>query len=209
MAKNVDRARRRVGLIRRTGKAYETFDVDHAPNWTGSGGWFWKTGPRDKLIKDTQRYPTFEAVIAAGLAAGRKFGNGGWKRKLLSWNWHNVTFDRHPGWEIECDRMPAWCRIEHVNGDTWENGKPHTDREPTKSSSDAQNAWDDLAAGWFYSRDISYDGSCSVVNREPYGSLWWFQTLAERDRFLAWLPTFCPLIKVIYRNGNEIPAKDR
>jgi hypothetical protein len=47
------------------------------------------------------------------------------------------------------------------------------------------------------------------VNREPYGSLWWFRTVAERDRFLAWLATFDSTIVVVYRNAAELPERER
>lgn len=178
-------------------------------------GWFWYIAPDqrdpDWRLADKDKSPrakTYDEILQHATAAGYEINNGGWKQKLLSWNWHGIGFDRYPGWAIE-HGAPPWCRIEHVNGDTWECGKRASDRSATKSSGDVANAWDDIAETQFYTRDISYDGSCSVMNREPYGSLWWFRTVAERDRFLAWLKTFDATIKVVYRNAGELPKEER
>lgn len=180
-------------------------------------GWFWhfpipkgqEPRPLEDKDKSKVRGSTYDEIRNLAVAAGHEIDNAGWKQKLLMWNWHSVGFDRYPGWEIE-HNSPPWCRIEHVNkADAWEGRKKVSEHPGTKSSSDVCNAWDDVAQAQFYTRDISYDGSCSVGNGEAYGSLWWFRTAAERDRFLAWLPTFDPTIKVVYRSAAELPPTER
>lgn len=177
-------------------------------------GWYWFVQPEndpDWRIADkdkSARARTYDEILEHVAKAGYEVDNAGWRQKLLSWNWHSIALDRYPGWAIE-HGAPPWCRIEHVNGDTWEGGKRKTDRPATKSSYDVANAWDNIAETQFYTRDISYDGSCSVMNGEPYGSLWWFRTVAERDRFLAWLATFDASIVVVYRHAGEVPRSER
>jgi hypothetical protein len=90
------------------------------------------------------------------------------------WNWHAVSLDGYPGWDLPDGRHPAWCRLGHTN-------------KKTKSSEDLQRAWDDLAKVDFYSRDFSLDGSVFVNEGDRYDSGWWFRTLDERDRFVAWV----------------------
>lgn len=176
-------------------------------------GWYWfpddtsREAPIPDRVK-SKRERTYDAILSSAKEAGHEISNGGWKQKLLMWNWQSVALDGYPGWQLE-HKHPAWCRLEHVNSNTaWPNSPPG-EREGTKSSSDVTNAWDDVAEVQFYTRDISYDGYCSVTNGEAYGSVWWFRTAAERDRFLAWLPTFAPTVKIIYRSASELPEKDR
>jgi hypothetical protein len=190
-----------------------SIDCDRVNGRPETGWYYYPCPPRGSTgpIADKDKSPraaTYDEIIERAKAAGYEIENGGWKQKLLMWNWNNVSLDGYPGWAIE-HGSPPWCRIEHVNGDTWEGGKRASDRPATKSSSDVANAWDNVAEVQFYTRDLSYDGSVSVMNREPYGSLWWFRTTAERDRFLAWLPAFDSKIKVIYRNAAELPPQER
>lgn len=177
-------------------------------------GWYWyhPRAPRDdRPLTDADksaRARTYDEIIEHAKSAGYTVCNGGWKQKLLTWNWSNLSIDRYPGWAIE-EGAPPWCSIRHVNGDTWKDGKRVSDEPATKSSGDVANAWDDVAEVQFYTRDLSYDGSFSVCNGEAYGSLWWFRTVAERERFLAWLPTFDPTIQIVYRCFAEFPAEVR
>lgn len=128
------------------------------------GGWYYnKNGPR---------FATYAEVKHAAIRAGHEVDNAGWIHKMLMWNWHSHAMDGYTGWELESGH-PAWCKLKHVN-------------KRTKSSDDLCNAWDSITAVDFYQRDYSYDGSPCVGDGEAYGSGWWFATIAERDRFLAW-----------------------
>jgi hypothetical protein len=86
-------------------------------------GWFWYVAPPEDTdysewrLADKDKSPrakTYDEILDQVALAGYEVNNGGWKQKLLSWNWHGIGFDRYPGWAIEY-RSPPWCRIEHVN----------------------------------------------------------------------------------------------
>ena len=53
-------------------------------------------------------------------------------------------------------------------------------------SSALATKWDDIAEEPFYMRDWTDDGIPFVHEGETYWSGWWFKTVAERDRFVAW-----------------------
>ena len=100
--------------------------------------------------------------------------NGGWLKKVLMWDWHTVCLDGYRGWEIERDGCPAFVRLAHVRG----SGEVE--------SHVLCKDWDDVAKGRFYQRDWTDDGIPFVRKGDTYWSGWWFETLAERDRFLEW-----------------------
>ena len=157
------------------------------------GGWFYATskpGPDGHPVYDmkSDRFATLAEVRAAAVNAGHEINNAGWKHKLIMWNWHAHSFDGYPGWELEAGH-PAWCKLEHVN-------------KRGASSDDLCNAWDDVALVDFYQRDYSYDGSVFVNKGEAYGSGWWFATIAERDRFLAWVRAHYSAVKVVKERGD-------
>lgn len=136
------------------------------------GGWYYD--------QNGARFETYAKVKAAAIYAGHEIDNAGWKHKLLMWNWHSHCMDGYPGWEIENpgetdkhSRHPAYAKLTHIN-------------KKTKGSDELCNAWDDIAEADFYQRDYSYDGSVFVSEGDAYGSGWWFETIAERDRFLKW-----------------------
>lgn len=144
------------------------------------GGWFYATTKKDAdghpaHDMKSDRYGTYAEAKAAAIAAGHEVDNAGWVHKLLTWNWHSHTFDGCPGWELERGH-PPWCKLGHVN-------------KRTKGSNELCREWDDVAAVDYYQRDYSYDGSCYVAEGDAYGSAWWFATVAERDRFVAWART--------------------
>lgn len=101
--------------------------------------------------------------------------NAGWKRKVLMWNWHQITLAEWPGWDLIGFRPewhPPFVELTIVNG-------------KDKPSRDIANEWDDLATGLFYCRDWSLDGSVSVCDGETYRAGFWFERVADRDAFLA------------------------
>lgn len=103
--------------------------------------------------------------------------NGGWLKKLLMWDWHELSHNGYPGWESSSassasSAVPWFVKLTHVAGSG-------------ESSHELASAWDDVAEVAFYQRDWS-DGSLSVRKGDGYTSGWWFQTRAERDRFVAW-----------------------
>lgn len=110
--------------------------------------------------------------------------NIGWRRKLLTWHWHEVSFARYPGWDLEGPRPdlqpgerdrrnPPFVKLTHVHG-------------KGRSSSELAIAWDDIAVGRFYTRDWTKSGIPFVRDGETYWSGWWFEYAADRDRFMAW-----------------------
>ncbi len=124
--------------------------------------------------EDASRHSTYQDAIAAAVAAGHEIDNGGWLKRLLMWNWHGVVIDGFSGWEIERDKAPAYVKLAHKRG----SGRV----ESTALSS----LWDDIAEVLFYQRDYTDDGLPTVREGDTYWSGWWFQTIAERDRFIAW-----------------------
>ena len=105
-------------------------------------------------------------------ACGSVDDNAGWRRKLLMWNWHQVSIDRWPGWDRTESQQPAGVRLSIIN-------------KRDKSSDDIANEYDSTDGGLFYCRDVSLDGSCYVGPGERYEALFWFERIADRDTFHA------------------------
>jgi hypothetical protein len=132
--------------------------------------------------KSRQVFDTYAEVVAAARAAGHYVDLGGWRRRMLSWNHTSHSLQGYPGWEVESyangrpDRpRPAWCKLEHVR----------------RQGQDVEShvicaAWDDIAEADFYQRDWTDSGIPFCSDKEVYSSGWWFATIADRDRFVAW-----------------------
>jgi hypothetical protein len=124
------------------------------------GGWYYDwSGPRFASYSEAKR---------AAEQAGHEVDNAGWRRKLLMWNWHSHSMDGHP--------CPAFVKLTHVMG-----------KDGDVESSKLCNEWDDIATVDFYQRDWTDDGIPWVRKDETYWSGWWFETIAERDRFVEWV----------------------
>jgi len=113
--------------------------------------------------------------------------NGGWRKKLLLMDWHEVCLDGYLGWELETvdgsAKAPPFIKLTHTRqaaGPCWSN---------EVESSTLANKWDDIAKEPFYTRDWTDDGIPFVRHGGTYWSGWWFKTVAERDRFVAWQKT--------------------
>lgn len=170
-----------------------SIDCDKRVKFRGSkeyeGGWYYyKTPPKgqpyDKEFetqKCRERFETYAECRAAAKSKGHEVDSGGWKHKMLSWNFTSHSLDDYPGWETitgESGRpTPAgFVKLAHVRG---------------KSGGEVEsnmicNAWDDVAGVDFYQRDWTDDGIPFVSDGTTYWSGWWFATAAERDRFVAW-----------------------
>lgn len=140
------------------------------------GGWYYESSG---LKSD--RYGSYGEAVGEAQRAGHEVDNAGWKRKLLMWNWNSHAMDGYPGWEIEnaaetdkYSRHPAFVKLSHVRG------------KGEVESTQLCNDWDDIAQGSFYQRDWTDSGIPFVNENEVYWSGWWFETVAERDRFVAW-----------------------
>lgn len=134
------------------------------------GGWYFESASMK-----SNRFATYGEAKSAAVAAGHEIDNAGWRHKMLMWNWHSLSFDGYTGWEIEQgERSPAFVKLTHTRG------------TGDVESSALCNAWDDVAQVDFYSRDWTDDGIPFVREGDTYWSGWWFATIAERDRFLAW-----------------------
>jgi hypothetical protein len=118
--------------------------------------------------------PSYPAIVRSARSAGHTINNLGWKHRMLATSWDNHALDRFPEWELELEGAPAFAKLEHVH------------REDEIESSKLAEAWDAVAAVDFYKRDWTESGTPTVSKGETYWSGWWFQTVAERDRFLAW-----------------------
>lgn len=100
----------------------------------------------------------------------------GWKWKLPSYVWHRHCIDKYPEWELEDGETPAFVKLAHTRGGEGSDVESH------KLASD----WDDVAKDSFYQRDWTKTGIPFVEEGGTYWSEWWFATIKERDRFLAW-----------------------
>lgn len=147
------------------------------------GGWFYfPVVERDITeAEKSARTKTYAECKAKVIADGHELRNGGWRFRMLMWNWNNHAIDGYPGWEIEnptaerYERHPFFVKLTHtrVEGDAVE-------------SHALAAAWDDVAEHDFYQRDFTDDGIPFVSGGGRYSSGWWFATKAERDRFIAW-----------------------
>lgn len=146
-------------------------------------GWYYTPDSVEASPESARTYigKTLAEVTAAALAAGHAVNNAGWKKKLISWHFTEHSLDDYPGWETEQlpdarRRTPAFVKLAHVRG------------KGDVESNTLCNAWDDVATVGFYQRDWTDDGIPFVRAGTTYWSGWWFETFAERDRFLEWLP---------------------
>ena len=98
----------------------------------------------------------------------------GWKWKYPMVEWHRLSIEHYPGWEIEDEDVPAFVKLTHTRG------------SGNVESHDLAVAWDDVSKAHFYQRDWTDDGIPFVNEGDIYWSGWWFQTIEERDRFLEW-----------------------
>jgi hypothetical protein len=122
----------------------------------------------------SDHYASYPEAVRQAKSAGHEIDNAGWLHKLLSWNFNMHAMDGYPEWEIERERSPAFVKLTHVRG------------KGEVESSSLANAWDDVAMVDFYQRDWTDDGLPFVHEGDTYWSGWWFQTIAERDRFVEW-----------------------
>ena len=97
----------------------------------------------------------------------------GWKWKYPMREWHTLSLEGYHNWEMEGE-APAFVKLEHTRGP-----------DDVESHTIASN-WDDVAQVHFYQRDWTDDGIPFVAEGGTYWSGWWFETIAERDRFVAW-----------------------
>lgn len=144
-------------------------------------GWhFFSEDPKligDSFAKVTSKaFASYPATVSAAREAGHVINNAGWLHKLLSWNWNSHAMDGYPWWEIANDGCPAFVKLSHKRGDSGAEVE----------SLEMCRAWDNLAAGDFYQRDWTDDGIPFCREGEVYWSGWWFETIAERNRFLDW-----------------------
>lgn len=135
-------------------------------------GWYFAAGEMT-----SKRLASYPEVVRAAIDAGHTVDNAGWRHRMLMWNFNNHALDGYPGWEIERERSPAFVKLEHVRG------------VGEVESHALAAAWDDIAEVDFYQRDWTDDGLPMVREGETYWSGWWFATVAERDRFVAWHQT--------------------
>lgn len=164
--------------------------VKHRGSTEYTGGWYYREAlPNERHEEYTDdfppksaREPTYKAIKAKVIADGHEIANGGWKHKLLSWNFTSLSLNGYEDWQIEnpreenkYQRHPAFVKLTHkrVEGADVE-------------SNVLCNAWDDIAHVDFYQRDWTDDGIPFCNDGEIYWSGWWFETIAERDRFVAW-----------------------
>jgi hypothetical protein len=100
--------------------------------------------------------------------------SAGWKKKLLMWDWHDVSFDGYPGWDLvesAGQKHPPFVRLTICN-------------KVDKSSEDITREFDDVATGKFYSRDWSQSGLPYVSDGEVYEAGWWFQKRGDAYEFI-------------------------
>lgn len=102
--------------------------------------------------------------------------NAGWIKKLLMWDWHEVSLNGYPGWDMVdpgggYDPHPPFVKLAIRNN-------------VDKSSGDISREFDDIATGRFYSRDWSREGSVFVGDGEIYDAGWWFQKREDAYTFI-------------------------
>ena len=100
--------------------------------------------------------------------------NLGWKKKLLMWDWHEHALKGYPGWQLDSDRHPYFHKFVVVKG-------------KGRSSHRIASDWDDSATERFYHRDWTSSGLPFVDDGETYWTGFWFESKAERERFVKWL----------------------
>lgn len=118
-------------------------------------------------------FASYPLAHRSATSAGHDVDNAGWRHRLLSWNFSHHAIDGYPEWELDGEH-PAFVKLTHTRG------------TGDVESAALANEWDDIAAVDFYQRDWTDDGIPFVREGETYWSGWWFATIAERDRFVAW-----------------------
>lgn len=137
---------------------------------TYENGWHYTTASAN--VGCFSSYPaTLRAIEAAGLV----HDNAGWRHYLLLWNWTHHSCDKFPEWEIGLHCVPHYAETRHHKG----KGEKSVDQK-------LKEEWDDVAQVGFYMRPFTESGIQVVYEGEDYRLGWWFATMAERDRFLAW-----------------------
>lgn len=181
-----------------------SIDVDYDDRTSKDDKAYWyiakhRETPDTPLVKLASKIISYPAAVRRAIADGHEISNAGWKRKLLSWNWGSHALQGYPEWEIDDLRegaAPAWCKLTHTRG-----GK-----KSEVESNVLCNAWDDIATVGFYQRDWTDNGIPFVSEGTTYWSGWWFATIAERDRFVAWVREREPAIVVTFapmENGGR------
>ncbi len=100
--------------------------------------------------------------------------NAGWIKKVLTWDWHEVSMAGYPGWDLVesgGEKHPPFVKLAIRN-------------KKDKSSEDITREFDDVAKGRFYGRDWSRDGSVFVRDNEVYDAGWWFQKREDAIEFM-------------------------
>lgn len=162
MKVKIDRLAQRQGTSAFFGWYYFTVGSD--------GSWNFKRGP----------FATYPDTVRRALAEGHEVDNGGWRHRLLMWQWQGHCFDGYPEWETQLymengeQRAPAFVKLAHTRGD----GRVE--------SHALAAAWDDVTTVGFYQRDWTSDALPFVNQGETYWSGWWFQTKAAREQFVQW-----------------------
>lgn len=99
--------------------------------------------------------------------------NAGWKKKVLMWDWHEISLNNYPGWDlVDSDpKHPPFVKLAIKN-------------KVDKSSLDISREFDNIAMGRFYFRDFSRDNSSYVGENEIYDAGWWFQKREDAYTFI-------------------------
>ncbi len=97
--------------------------------------------------------------------------NGGWKKYVLMWDWHDIQLKGYPGWERDAAGEVLWFDVGFIQGDGL-------------SARQIATQFDDMAVGRFYWRNWTKDGSSSVGKGEAYISRFWFEKLVDKDLFI-------------------------
>jgi len=164
-------------------------------------GWFygWKFSEHfrdnggNELFVGEGPFKSYPETIMEARQAGYEVNNLGWKHRLVSANWYNHTIDGYPGWElVPGSKDPAFVKLSHPTDD------------PTHDPQGLCNKWDDIATVDFYKRDWTEDGIPLLRKGETYWSGWWFETIAERDQFIAWVMQQPGGHQVVWIDAKEV-----
>lgn len=97
--------------------------------------------------------------------------NGGWLKKLLMWDWHDICLKGWPGWELDpSTKAPHFTNLTVTH-------------KSSKSSRDRAIEFDDLSEGRFYYRDWTDSGLPFVEEGEVYRSQFCFEKKADKEKF--------------------------
>lgn len=137
----------------------------------------WKfsaAGPRRKIHNGCGGTVHFQRGRPACLHCGLVDNNGGWRNKVRMVNWHLISIDGWPGWDLvgdAQDKHPPFVQLTLCVGNT-------------PSSTDIDREWDDISKGLFYSRDWTSDGTPFSAKGDTYTAGFWFEKSIDRERFL-------------------------